>query len=460
MEDLPEDLKCYLDGHETAATLDYEEFCSNLMKISTSMDDCYTLLSVLIYLEVVLKIDNGKEKTDKLLQQCTVFKPIDALCTAINKKHEKTVRQLLEFEGMYWNQESKFKVNDVYSVSSVEVILNFLSAANFKTLSATRFCIFHRSLDGINKLADSEKLIVDDSKLVWLCIYFGLSDILQILILNGARTDYWDPKEGTILHIAITKVPNLVVKTILPCCKEQVKSNMAKHGNTPLHLCKDDSYFDIAKELVRLGADVNAVNEFGCTPLHNLIAPDGGVALSDMLIYKLLVDHGAQTDKRNYIGLIPGDLSVGKHTIPLKVTVLGSAAVGKSSLLLSLTEGISRESMFATIGCDFKKYFINIDDQINYNLEVWDIAANERYSRSFPMYLHGTTLVVIMFDITRIGSLQDVPAFVELTVANSRNACIALIGNKIDLTDREFIPAQIIENYKNCIEISMKSKVL
>ena len=133
MEDLPEDLKCYLHGHETAATLDYEEFCSNLEKIGTSIDDCCTLLSVLIYLEVVLKIDNGKEKMDKLLQQCTVFKPIGALCTAVNKKHEKTVHKLLEFEGMYWNQERKFKVNDAYSVSNVEVILNFLAAANFKT---------------------------------------------------------------------------------------------------------------------------------------------------------------------------------------------------------------------------------------------------------------------------------------------------------------------------------------
>ncbi len=51
---------------------------------------------------------------------------------------------------------------------------------------------------------------------------------------------------------------------------------------------------------------------------------------------------------------------------PVKVIVLGESGVGKTCLLVKLTDNVFMTGHRATIGVDFKVKYLNLDDNNNY----------------------------------------------------------------------------------------------
>ena len=62
----------------------------------------------------------------------------------------------------------------------------------------------------------------------------------------------------------------------------------------------------------------------------------------------------------------------------LKIVVLGDANVGKTSLLTSYTEEKAPLSTKPTIGADFKKKEVVINES-TVTVQIWDTAGQERY---------------------------------------------------------------------------------
>ena len=69
--------------------------------------------------------------------------------------------------------------------------------------------------------------------------------------------------------------------------------------STPLHLAVENNRFEIAKELLKNGADINARNKHGQTPLH-LAAMSGNVEFAQQLL-----SLNARKDVRDYWGQSP-----------------------------------------------------------------------------------------------------------------------------------------------------------
>ena len=117
-----------------------------------------------------------------------------------------------------------------------------------------------------------------------------------------------------------------------------------------------------------------------------------------------------------------------------KVVLLGSAAVGKSSLLLRFTQNHFPESYSCTLGVDFQTKTLVIEGK-RVKLQVWDTAGQERFTPMTKCYLRNTNGCIVVYDITNRDSFARVPVWAkEFREANSISQVTSLIivGNKLD----------------------------
>lgn len=99
-------------------------------------------------------------------------------------------------------------------------------------------------------------------------------------LLKLLRTNFRDEKQATFLHIAIN-------------C---IDTNLVYHGN-------EDSQADLVKILIEYGEDVNATDNYLCTPIHDLarVVYSGNRNLIQEVL-NLMIKYGAHLDIRNKTG--------------------------------------------------------------------------------------------------------------------------------------------------------------
>jgi small GTP-binding protein len=129
-----------------------------------------------------------------------------------------------------------------------------------------------------------------------------------------------------------------------------------------------------------------------------------------------------------------------KRGAPTKVTFIGESSVGKSSIVLRLGKNKFDDAIGTTIGGAFctVKYPRGISEE-PITFHFWDCAGQTRYNALVPMYLRGSAVIVLVYDISsretfeRIG-LHWIP-FVRQTLVvpeGSAEPMLLIVGNKSD----------------------------
>jgi len=122
----------------------------------------------------------------------------------------------------------------------------------------------------------------------------------------------------------------------------------------------------------------------------------------------------------------------------LKVLVVGEMGTGKTSLIRQYVQGFFSEFYKTTIGVDFANKDFEWDDHTSISLQLWDIAGQERYGNMTHVYYQEAVAAFVVFDVTRITSLDMVTEWKKdidtkvFTAADKPIPCM-LLGNKIDL---------------------------
>ncbi len=125
-----------------------------------------------------------------------------------------------------------------------------------------------------------------------------------------------------------------------------------------------------------------------------------------------------------------------------KVLIVGSPAVGKTSLLHRFVEEEFKVDYRATIGAKFLIKEIKIsEDKIDNNtaqLSLWDIGGQPRFIDLRTTFYRGANGALIVFDLIRENTFDDVEVWhSEMSGTLNKDIPFILIGNKSDLIKTE-----------------------
>ena len=90
-----------------------------------------------------------------------------------------------------------------------------------------------------------------------------------------------------------------------------------------------------------------------------------------------------------------------------KITILGDAAVGKTSLINQFIEEGFQDDYKPTLGANIVRKDVNLDD-VKVRLIMWDLAGQEKYRVVRSMYFQGCEGALLVYDITRYNTLESI----------------------------------------------------
>lgn len=155
------------------------------------------------------------------------------------------------------------------------------------------------------------------------------------------------------------------------------------------------------------------------------------------------------------------------NTDTYKIIVVGDICVGKTSLIRKLTHNIFTQHYKSTIGVDFalKKIYT---ENCRINLQLWDIAGQERFGNMTRIYYSGSVGAIIVFDLTRHNTFDNITKWktdidTKVVLYNDKPIPVILLGNKLDIqseifyTDKQMIDYCEENGYLAYFNISVKT---
>lgn len=122
-------------------------------------------------------------------------------------------------------------------------------------------------------------------------------------------------------------------------------------------------------------------------------------------------------------------------TLQKKICMLGSFAVGKTSLVSQYVSSIFSENYTTTIGVKIDKKTVELDDQI-LSLVLWDVYGEDNYQSVLPAYLRGMAGYILVVDLTRPSTLESALALQGMVDEKIGSKPFVLALNKSDIKDK------------------------
>lgn len=146
--------------------------------------------------------------------------------------------------------------------------------------------------------------------------------------------------------------------------------------------------------------------------------------------------------------------------IQKKVCMLGTSAVGKTSLVSQYVKSIFSDKYLTSVGVKIDKKELSIDQQA-VKLMLWDIAGEDDFTQIKPAYLRGAAAYFLVIDGTRRETLNAVFEIHEKVVANIGEVPHILLFNKADLKQEWAIQQEdidgLVEKGFVCLSTSAKT---
>ena len=135
------------------------------------------------------------------------------------------------------------------------------------------------------------------------------------------------------------------------------------------------------------------------------------------------------------------------QSIPIKIILLGSLNVGKTSLLTKYAAG---QNLKKTLNASFvnKNKIIN---GINFELRIWDTAGQEKYKSLTKLYVKDAKIAILVYSIDSIESFNDLDEWLNLVGSINDNIIYGVAANKSDLSSEQKVPDEKGKEYAKSI---------
>jgi small GTP-binding protein len=118
-----------------------------------------------------------------------------------------------------------------------------------------------------------------------------------------------------------------------------------------------------------------------------------------------------------------------------KICMLGTLAVGKTSLVRRFIEGFYSEGYQTSIGVKVDKKSVCEAGQ-EVKLVLWDIFGEDRFQKVQPAYWRGMSGYLLVVDGTRRNTLDEALALNQRVIDTGLKVPAVLLVNKADLADQ------------------------
>jgi small GTP-binding protein len=131
----------------------------------------------------------------------------------------------------------------------------------------------------------------------------------------------------------------------------------------------------------------------------------------------------------------------------MKIITAGDGGVGKTTLLRRYIEGKFLTDTKMTIGVDFFLKKLNIDGTLVI-FQLWDFGGQQHFRFLLKSYVIGAKGAFLMFDLTRLSTLNNLEEWVNICRSTNPNLPILFLGTKLDLVDQSSVPNDYFDELK------------
>lgn len=124
---------------------------------------------------------------------------------------------------------------------------------------------------------------------------------------------------------------------------------------------------------------------------------------------------------------------VNQQGFGIKIVLLGSATVGKTSIVNAATKKDVLSDQLPTIGASLVKKEIKIKN-LDVSLNIWDTAGQETYRSLAPLYFRQARVIILVYSVNSKDSFDCLNSWYdEVQEKIEQRPKYVVIGNKIDL---------------------------
>ena len=130
--------------------------------------------------------------------------------------------------------------------------------------------------------------------------------------------------------------------------------------------------------------------------------------------------------------------------ISQKICLIGDFGVGKTSLIRQFVDRQFSDTYLSTVGVKISRKVVSILDSLGnlpesikqVQLIVWDIEGSTRFQAIAPSYLQGAKGALIVADVTRDSSIENLKTHVQLFQSINPKSSLLIALNKVDLLEK------------------------